>query len=73
MEGAVRKERVGRGLAMWIAWVAAGCRWQVERIIWPESWSEGKDRELLRVDWQGSVGAGDSNLSGFDGPVAGLA
>ena len=73
VDWAVRKECVGRGLAMWIAWVAAGCRWQAGRVVWTKSLSAGRDSELSRMDRQGSVGAGLSNLSGFDGPVVGLA
>ena len=40
---AVRKECVGRGLAMWIAWVAAGPRQRVGREIGPKRWSTASD------------------------------
>ena len=73
VEMAVRKECVGRGLAMWIAWVAAGCRQRVGREICPKRWSTANDSGLSREDWQGAVGAEDSDLGGIDGSVAGLA
>ena len=34
MNGAVRKERVGRGLAMRMAWVSVGLTWSVSSAMW---------------------------------------
>ena len=58
---------------MWIAWVAVECRPPVGRVIWPKRFAVGRERAFSAVHRQGSVALGDSNLSVFDGPVAGLA
>ena len=70
---AVRKECVGRGLAMWIAWVAAGCRWRVGREICPRRLARARDSWLWRADGGGLVGTKAADWRDVDGPVAGLA
>ncbi len=70
---AVRKECVGRGLAMWIAWVAAEGGQRVGPEIGPEKGSANDAGWLCGDGWQQSTVREDSDLLGIDGTVAGLA
>jgi hypothetical protein len=70
MDGAVRKERVGRGLAMRIAWVRFGRTWSVASAMWLGCFARARQRLPSGLRWMAAALAKNGVFSELDVPIA---